>query len=662
MLAAVLSLVLGVAAGARPMTLDDLASIVRLSEPQMAPDGRRVAVLAGRANLEENRYDVELVLVDAASGASRSLVSGRTGLRAPRFSPSGEHLAFVASDAAGVDQVFVLPLDGGESRALTRSPTGIDAYAWSPDGARIAYVAPDEPARREGRARFEDGFEIGHDGLFTRAAPRPSHLHVAELHGAAARRVTQGRFSLATGLGATSLSFSPDGRTLAVTRFDSPSSGDADRGRIAVVDLASGALRDLSGRSRHESGAAFSPDGTRIAFLHPRGGDPASVGEAWVAPASGGPGASSSAALDRNLLWLLWRPDGETLLVGGNDAARSALWEQPLRGAARRIDLGAVVEVSDLSQAQNGAIALVGSEEGRPEELYLLERPGAGPRRLTAFGDAVAALSLGRSERITWRSEDGFEPDGVLTLPPDFDPTRRYPLVLYVHGGPTAASTTAFSDLAQLMAARGWLVLQPNYRGSDNLGDRHLRGIVAGAGSGPGRDLAAGVEAVKARGHVDATRIAVSGWSYGGFMTGWMIGRYPGLFRAAVAGAAGLDLFDMYALSDLNVMPRHFITGSPWTEGREAAFRAESPLTYAARVRTPTLLLSSAGDSRVTPTQSYKLFRALRDNAVATQFVVYPTDGHWPAGPVRRRDVYRRWLDWIDEHFRPDPAVPTPGR
>ncbi len=128
----------------------------------------------------------------------------------------------------------------------------------------------------------------------------------------------------------------------------------------------------------------------------------------------------------------------------------------------------------------------------------------------------------------------------------------------------------------------------------------------------------------------DVERIAVSGWSYGGFMTGLMIGRYPGLWRAAGAGAAALDLFDMYALSDLNVMPRHVITGSPWTEGREAHYRSESPLTYASQVCTPTLILSTVGDSRVTVTQSYKLFRALEDNGVKVKFVAYPTGGHWP--------------------------------
>lgn len=646
------ALLLAVAPPAEPrlFSLDDVARVVRLQEPQLAPDGRRIALLVGRANLEENRYDTALVLVDATSGEQRPVVTERSGLASPRFSPMGDRLAFLA-EQGGVRQVFVLPLDGGEARLVTRSATSVEAFAWSPDAAQIAFIAPDEPPKREGPSRFEDAFEVGHGSYLERGAPAPSHLHVVSLAGGASRRVTRGRESLATSLGPSTLSWSPDGRTLAVARFVSAFSGDADRSRIEIIDVATGTARALTGQWRRESSPAFSPDGGSLAWLQPRGGDPASGAEAFVGPATGGAGRSVSGALDRNLLWLWWRPDGRRLLVGANDGTRVALWEQPLDGKARRFDLGPVVEVGDISQSAAGRVALVGSEEGRPEELYVLDSQTAPPRRLSEFHADIASLSLARTEAITWRSQDGFASDGALTLPPDFDPRRRYPLVLYIHGGPTAASTTAFSELVQLMAARGWLVLQPNYRGSDNLGDAHLRGIVAGAGEGPGKDVLAGVEAVKARGFVDAERIAVSGWSYGGFMTGWMIGRYPRLWRAAVAGAAALDLLDMYALSDLNVMPRHAITGSPWTEGREAHYRAQSPLTYAAQVRTPTLILSTVGDSRVTITQSYKLFRALEDNGVKVKFVAYPTSGHWPPGPVRRRDVYKRWLGWIEEQF-----------
>ncbi len=650
-------LMLAAPAEVRRMALDDLERLVRLEEPQLSPDGRQVALLVGRANLDENRYETELVLVDARSGAQRTLVSTRPGLASPRFSPAGDRVAFIADvHPGGGKQVFAVPLAGGDAQLVTGSATGVLAHAWSPDGKEVAFIAEEEVPPRQGAARFEDAFEVGHAGYLERRASAPAQLYVVSATGGEARRVTQGPGSLATGLGPSTLSWSPDARTIAVVRFASADSGDHDRSRIERIDVASGAAHAVTGRVRHEASPVFSPDGTQLAWLYPRNGDPTSGAEALVGPAPGGEGRSLSRGLDRNLLWLQWRSDGHALLVGGNDGTRVALWQQPLQGPARRVDLGPVVEVADFSQSASGAVAFVGSEEARPNELYVLDAPSAPPRRLTDFHAELAALALGRTESLSWKSEDGFVSDGALTVPPDFDPRRRYPLVLAIHGGPTTASNTSFSALAQLMAARGWIVLQPNYRGSDNLGDVHLRGIVAGAGEGPGKDVLAGVAAVKARGIVDAERIAVSGWSYGGFMTGWMIGRYPGLWRAAVAGAAALDLFDMYALSDLNVMPRHAITGSPWTEGREAHYRAQSPLTYASQVRTPTLILSTVGDSRVTVTQSYKLFRALEDNDVTVKFVVYPTSGHWPPGPVRRRDVYRRWLEWIEEQFAAAPS------
>ncbi len=624
--------------------LEHLRQLVRISEPQVAPRGDRVAFLVTRVDEDENRYETELAVVEMATRAVRS-VSRLPGLASPRWLPDGARLVALATDGTGQSQAFALDLAGGAPRRITNVAGGVEQIALGPDGARLAFIAPDPAPERTGVERWNDGFVVGRDGYRTMAAPRPSHLWLVPVEGGVPRRLTSGAASLSTSLGTSPIAWSPDGRTLAIRRTLSAHSGDAGTSWIESVDAATGAARAVTGGRAGEGHPAFSADGATIAYLASRDGDPANGDELHVAPSAGGPGRAVSRGLDRSLGWFFHAGSG--FLVGGNDHTRVGLWALAPDAAARPLELGPVVEFTDVDRGPTGAIALAGSEAGRPSELYFMASADAAPVRLTDFNAPVAALALGRSEALRWTSSDGVAADGVLTFPPDFDAKRRWPLVLYIHGGPTGSSNESFSELAQLLAARGFVVLQPNYRGSDNLGNAFQRGIVTGAGSGPGRDVIAGVEAVKRLGYVDADRVAVSGWSYGGFMTVWMLGHYPG-FRAAVAGAAALDLVDMYALSDLNVMPRHAITGSPWTEGREAAYREESPLTNVTKIDTPTLILSCVGDSRVAVTQSYKLFRALEDREVETQFVAYPCSTHLPPDPVRQRDVYARWIAWLE--------------
>jgi dipeptidyl aminopeptidase/acylaminoacyl peptidase len=331
------------------------------------------------------------------------------------------------------------------------------------------------------------------------------------------------------------------------------------------------------------------------------------------------------------------------------------LWVQPLDGAARRIDLGEVVIAGsfgyDVTVGKDGSIALVGSTPGRPSELYYLASPTSPVRRLTSFNDATAALALGRMERITWTS-DGLQADGVVVYPADFSADKVYPLVLVIHGGPTAASKTSFSVLPQLMAAEGWIVFSPNYRGSDNLGNTFQTAIVGDAGKGPGRDVMAGVAELRKRKYVDPKRTAVTGWSYGGFMTTWLIGNYPGEWQAAMAGAPVTDLEDQYHFADFNVQARYAVDGrSPWVGDARAKYVEQSPVTYVGKVRTPTLVMSNVEDFRVPPTQAYRYWRALKDQGVETKFVAIPGRTHFPGDPVRSRDVYRRWVEWVRQHI-----------
>jgi dipeptidyl aminopeptidase/acylaminoacyl peptidase len=639
--------------------LDYAAKIVRLSDPQISPDGTAIVIVVARANYKDNRWENALVLVEVATGAQRVLTYERHEVKQPRWSPLGDRLAFLAealTDKEQKPQIFVLPMHGGEAKRITSAPQGVQHYAWKPDGQEMAFVTADESPNKKIGNR-EIAFEVGNDHFLTTAAATSSHIWLTALNGDKARRLTSGAWSVAVtlppGPPSPPLSWSPDGQSIAFVKQATPHFGDADQRSVQILDVASGAMRGLTGINERESQPVFSPDGAHIAYWYPREGIQGSVNEINVTSAAGGAGIPVTRPLDRHVFRSLWMPDSRSFLTGGSDGTRSALWLQPLEGPARRLELGLINPAGafDVSVNKDGAIAFTGSTPQRPVELYYLASPTASPQQLSDFNSEVAALALGKVEKVEW-TQDGYRMDGVLTFPPDFAPERAYPLVVYLHGGPRGAAKEMFNERVQLMAAHGWVVFEPNYRGSDNLGNTFQYAIVKDAGDGPGRDIMAGIEMLKTRGFIDPSRMAVSGWSYGGYMTTWLIGHYH-VWQAAVAGASVTDWTDTYNLADWNVRASHELGGSPWTGDVEQAYRAQSPITYAPQSTTPTLILADTGDVRVPITQSYKLYHALRDNNVPVQFIAYPIAGHAPNDPVRQQDVNRRWIEWLERYLTP---------
>jgi dipeptidyl aminopeptidase/acylaminoacyl peptidase len=660
--------VAGLAQQSRRIQLDDLGRIVRVSDPQIAPGGKSIVIVVSRANYDEDRYDTGLVLIDIASGNQRTLTHDRRSISQPRFSPSGERLAFLSSVALASGQqsraqIFVMPMGGGDVSRITSAPKGVQQFAWSPDGRTIAYATEDEAEKKTGPERFNDSFEVGNDDFLIQSQALPTHAWLVPADGGEARRLTSGSWSLPInhppGAPASPLSWSPDGKSIVMVRVATPHSGDVLAATVQVLDIATGRMRALTGGDHSEAQPAFSPDGSLISYWHPRDGESGNLNEIHIASAVGGAGKSITRALDRNIARSIWMPDGKSMLVGANDGTRVSLWLQPLDGPSRKLDLGKLSPSSsfwvDVAVGKDGAIAFTATDPMRPAELYYMSSATAPPKRLTNLNSEVAGLALGRTEVMSWQS-DGFTHNGIVTYPPDFASNQKYPLVLVIHGGPTAASLETFASQAQLMAAKGWIVFQPNYRGSDQIGNVYQHAIVNDSGAGPGRDVMAGVEALKQRSFIDTARIAVSGWSYGGYMTTWLLGHYSG-WRVAVSGAAVTDWLDQYNLGDANVRRAGAFGGSPWTDARRMqAYIEQSPITYASKMRTPTLVMSNTQDFRVTPTQSFKLYHALKDNGVPTKFIAYPIYGHNAGDPVRQRDVQRRWIEWIEQYFHEPPS------
>lgn len=640
--------------------IENVGKIVRLTDPQISPDGKSISIVISRTNYEEDRYDPELTLIDVATRTQRVLTRDRRGVGQARWSPDGTRLAFLAT-VDGKAQLFVLPMNGGEAWQLTKSPSGVQQYAWRPGASgEIAYVAADDAPKVTGEERHNRAFEIQNNHFLLQEAPRPAHVWIIAADGKSApKRLTSGAWTLPQTLppGAPSspLSWSPDGRRLAIVKVASPYTGDGDKSAVQLLDVDSGNLKPLSGRTRNESQPVFSPDGAHIAHWYPRDGESKNVNEIYVGPANGGDTVSITRALDRNVQRCIWMPGGRSMLVSANDGTSTGLWIQPLEGAAKRINMGRVVATAgfwlDASVGPRGEIALTGSEPDRPAELYYIATPDSKPERLTDVNRATTTVDLGRTESVKW-DNDGFHMDGVVTYPPDFAAGKKYPLVLYVHGGPRSASKEAFSSRAQLLAAQGWIIFEPNYRGSDNLGNGFQEAIYHDAGAGPGRDVMAGVAILEKRGFVDSAKMAVSGWSYGGYMTTWLLGNYPDKWKAAVAGAAVTDWLDQYNYGDANVRRGAAFGGSPYTDPkRMQAFLEQSPIYYVSKIKAPTLILSDTGDFRVPITQSFQLYHALTDNGVPTQFIAYPVSGHSPSDPIHSRDIDRRWIAWLAKYL-----------
>jgi len=642
---------------ARPLVLDDEATIVSLGSPTFSPDGKQIAYVETRQDVVADVSRSSVRTIDVATGVARELVPAAEGTAEAAWSPDGTHVAYLTNDDKKKRQVLVVDARGGTPVAVTHAPDGVQQFAWRPDGKALAFVTMDPPLRA--RNDHRDFFEIGNDDYLVRALDQPSHIWLVA-PGGTARRLTQGSWSLPSAKPPSSppspISWAPDGKRIAFVQVPTTHSGDRGQSTVAVLDVASGAIAKIA--EYHGSAApgfpVFSPDGTRIAYSESRDGDANNEDDVFLANASGKTAAVDvSKTLDRNVVRKLWI-DAHTMLVGGHVGARNGIWVLADNGAAKRIETDDVDPSEpfwlDAAVAPTGAIAYIGSEPKHPSELWYQNSASAAPRRLTDVNAGIAALDLAKTTELTFAGPDGFAEDAAVTYPLGYTAGKKYPLVVLPHGGPTAASGVGFYSLGQLLAAHGYLVLQPNYRGSDNLGNAYQRAIYMDAAAGPGRDAMAALAALEATGSVDTSKIVVSGWSYGGLMTSWLMGHYH-VWKAALSGAAVNDAVDQYDLGDGNVRRATRFRGSPHVGNNIADYRAQSAITDAAQTSCPVLIVSDIGDYRVPITQSYRMYHLLKDNGKDVRFVGIPVDGHNPSDIVRRMERDRLWVDWADKYL-----------
>lgn len=373
-----------------------IGKMVRVSDPQIAPDGRSVAVVVSRPNYEEDLNESDLALVDAATGKTRMLTHGRKTAEFPRWSPSGDRLAFLAHDGEKHNQIYVLQMDGGDALQVTHSPTSIQQFAWKPDGTAFAYVAIDEAPKKKGADKFDDAFPVGDGSFLDRDHSLPSHLWMVSAEGGEAKRLTSGAWTLPVafppGPPASPIAFTPDGTKILYVRLENTYSGDRRYSSPQVLDLATGKSEAITTHTMHASFPVPSPDGKHVAYVYPRDGVEHNYQDIYVVDGLHGDGENATRGIDRNFFRAIWTPDSKAILCAANDGATAGMWLQPLSGKATRLDLGDVTPSTgfwlDANVGRQGQIAFTGSEPHHPGEIYMIDAPGEKPRRLTSFKPA----------------------------------------------------------------------------------------------------------------------------------------------------------------------------------------------------------------------------------------------------------------------------------
>jgi dipeptidyl aminopeptidase/acylaminoacyl peptidase len=649
----------------RPMQVADIDGFREVRDLDIAPDGAWVAYAVGIADVARDKDEADLWLSNWEGTEHIRLTTSPDRESSPRFSPDGKWIAFLSGRPRGADdkakgaQLWLLSRQGGEARRLTDRKGGAGDFDWSPDSTRLVFVGDDpDPEADKGDDDKTPKKPIVIDRLaFKRDSEgylsnRRSHLYLLTVATGAIETLTSGNWDDELP------AWSPDGTRIA---FVSGRGSDADRTNdtnVFVVEARAGAepkaLTTWPGPDR-EARPAWSPDGTQIAYL--QGSEPKFYAYnrntlAVIAAAGGTPKLLTDAGtLDVEAP--AWAPDGKALYaIAVNDRARELVRVPATGGPLTTLTTGRRV-VRDPVVAKDGRVAAIASTgTTAPEAAALLAPPTTKtvePRVISRQNDEwLAKLQLGTVEDFDFTSPDGTKVGAILVKPVGYEASRRYPLILYIHGGPNGQDQHEFDLETQLLAAHGYAVLNVNYRGSAGRDVKFQTAIFGDWGHYEVVDLLAGVDAAIAKGIADPARLGIGGWSYGGISTNYTIATDP-RFKAAVSGAGSSLQHAMYG-TDQYIFQYNLEMGPPW-KNPEAWLKVSYPFFKADRIKTPTLFLCAEADFNVPCAGAEQMYQALRTEGVDTQLVVYPGQHHGLTVPSYRRDRLQRYLDWFGKHL-----------
>ncbi|MBI4912328.1 MAG: S9 family peptidase [Acidobacteria bacterium] len=636
------------ASEAREWTPEKMMQVKRVGDPRPAPDGKRLlfTVTEPVMTSEKSEYLTQIHLSEGVT--SRPLTFGEKPSTQPRWSPDGSRIAFLSS-RSGKNQIYLLRLDGGEAEPLTAVKGGIEQLAWSPDGTRIAFAMTDP--KGEDDEKREKGKD---DSTWLEEKPKNSRLWILPLAAGPQGKREPLPVDLPAGH-VQAFVWSPDGLRLAVTLQKTSKADDWPSRRIVLVDaLGRKAVGEPLAGGQGGS-AAFSPDGRWLAFSRDEHGPRwASHKRYWLQPTAGGEARPLPLTPDGQPELVGWSGDSRRLVFSEAFRTRSALFTLDAQeGRITPLEFGGGLASAAAMDPSGRHLGFVLQSTGRAPEAHRASLEAFIPQVASAVNAGLPSLPLGPTEVIRWKGADGLEIEGLLTLPPDRD-GKRVPLILNIHGGPAGVFTESFTANAAIypiaaFAAKGIAVLRPNPRGSSGYGAPFRFANMADWGGKDLKDLLAGVDKVIDMGIADPGRLGVMGWSYGGFMTSWIITQTH-RFKAASVGAAVTNLMSFNGVTDIPHFVPDYFGGQSWE--KLDLYIQHSAMFQAKGVRTPTLIQHCEGDLRVPISQGYEFFNALKQQGVPVRMLVVPRQAHGPTEPKALLKVMQTNLDWFAERLR----------
>jgi dipeptidyl aminopeptidase/acylaminoacyl peptidase len=632
----------------RPMTLVDMVNLPQITDPQISPDGRQVLFVRSDADWKANRRVRHIWKINADGSGLVQMTNGQDGEDSPRWSPNSGFIAFIGkrgTDPEAVAQIQLMPASGGEASALTSHVSTVSNISWAQDGATIYFLAAD-PKSEERKARDKQKDDVF---LFDEDYQQ-RHLWNIAVATKAERRVTQGNFSV--------VEYEPsrDGRKIALHRAPTPLLDDNDQGEVWVMDATGNNSVQITKNKTGETGASLSPDASQVAFLSEANQKFEYYYNAklFVASSAGGPARLLMPDFPYWIERAQWSKDGGSIFFLARMGVHSELFQVPAKGGKpEQLTNGKhTIDRWSFSPAADANI-FISSEMTSPGEVWILAG-GRGPRKVTAVFDYLAKdFLLPRQERIEWKGADGTAVEGLLYYPLDYKEGTRYPLVVQAHGGPEASDQYGIGGVQNyvpVLAAKGYVVLHPNYRGSAGYGDVFLRDMVGHYFQNAHLDVLAGVDHLIKSGVADSDRMVMMGWSAGGHMTNKII-TFTGRFKAASAGAGAADWVSMYAQSDIRTYRTPWFGGTPWQKDAPiAAYWDNSPLKDVAKVTTPTIFLVGQNDQRVPEPQSVEMYHALKSNGIPTHLYVAPREPHGWTEPRHVLFKMNAELAWFEKY------------